>query len=56
MARQPEPQGRTQVSVVIEDDLRRQLEAAAKHAVRSLSGEINYRLRRSLEAAGTAAA
>ena len=42
-------QERSQVSVGMDVELREQLEAAAKRAVRSLSGEINWRLRRSLE-------
>jgi hypothetical protein len=41
---------RVQVSVHLEEALREQLEIAAKRAVRSLSGEIAFRLRRSLEA------
>lgn len=48
MAKQREP-NRTQISVGVDDDLREQLEAAAKRAVRSLSGEAAYRIRRSLE-------
>jgi hypothetical protein len=49
MAKQREPK-RTQISVGVDDDLREQLEAAAKRELRSLSGEIHYRLQRSLEA------
>jgi Arc-like DNA binding domain len=48
----PEHQGqeiKTQVSVAMGDGLREQLEAAAKREVRSLSGEIVWRLQRSFE-------
>jgi TraY domain len=44
-----EQQGRSQVSVGMDDELREQLEAAAKRAVRSLSAEITWRLLRSFE-------
>jgi hypothetical protein len=40
---------RVQISVHLDEPLREQLEAAAKRAVRSLSGEAAYRLRRSFE-------
>jgi len=40
---------RVQVSVHLEQPLREQLEAAARRSVRSLSGEITFRLKRSLE-------
>jgi hypothetical protein len=39
---------RTQISVGVDDELREQLEAAARRELRSLSGEIHYRLQRSL--------
>ena len=38
-----------QISVHLEEALIEQLEAAAKREVRSVSGEIAYRLRRSFE-------
>jgi hypothetical protein len=41
---------RVQISVHLDEPLREQLEAAAKRAVRSLSGEAAYRLRQSFEA------
>jgi hypothetical protein len=41
---------RVQISIHVDEPLREQLEAAAKRAVRSLSGEAAYRLRQSLEA------
>jgi hypothetical protein len=47
MAEQQE--ARTQVSVLMEEKLREQLEVAARGARRSLSGEIAWRLERSLE-------
>jgi len=40
---------KTQVSVALSGRLRRQLEDAARHAVRSLSGEIVFRLTRSFD-------
>jgi len=40
---------RVQVSVHLEEPLREELEAAARRSVRSLSGEITFRLKRSLE-------
>jgi hypothetical protein len=40
---------RVQVSLHLEEPLREQLEAAARRSVRSLSGEITFRLRQSLE-------
>jgi hypothetical protein len=40
---------RTQISVGVDDALRQELEAAARRSVRSLSGEITFRLKRSLE-------
>ena len=40
---------RVQVSLHLEEPLREQLEAAARRAVRSLSGEVTFRLKRSLE-------
>jgi TraY domain len=42
-------EGRTQVSVIMDEQLRARLEVAARRAVRTLSGEINFRLKRSLE-------
>jgi hypothetical protein len=47
MAEQQE--ARTQVSVLMEEKLRERLEVAARRSVRSLSGEITFRLKRSLE-------
>src|SRR5262245_52809797 len=47
MAEQQE--ARTQVSVLMEEKLREQLEVAARGSRRSLSGEIAWRLERSLE-------
>ena len=41
---------KVQVSVAIGESLRDKLEAAAKRELRSLSGEIHYRLQRSLQA------
>jgi hypothetical protein len=41
---------KVQISVHLTEPLREQLEAAAKRAVRSLSGEAAYRIRQSLEA------
>ena len=40
---------RVQISIQLDGRLRAQLEAAAKRAVRSLSGEAAYRIRESLE-------
>jgi hypothetical protein len=40
---------RVQISVHLDEPLREQLETAARRAVRSLSGEITFRLKRSLE-------
>jgi TraY domain len=40
---------RVQITIHLEGRLRAQLEAAAKRAVRSLSGEVAYRIQRSLE-------
>jgi hypothetical protein len=40
---------RVQVSLHLEEPLREQLEAAARRSVRSLSGEVTFRLKRSLE-------
>jgi hypothetical protein len=40
---------RVQVSLHLEEPLREELEAAARRSVRSLSGEITFRLKRSLE-------
>jgi hypothetical protein len=45
----PQPEGRTQVSVLMEDGLRGRLEREARRAVRSLSGEITFRLLQSLD-------
>ena len=45
-----EPEAKVQISIHVERPVREQLEAAAKRAVRSLSGEISWRLQRSLEA------
>ena len=42
-------EARTQVSVLMEEKLREQLEVAARGSRRSLSGEIAWRLERSLE-------
>jgi hypothetical protein len=42
-------EARTQVSVLMEETLREQLEVAARGSRRSLSGEIAWRLERSLE-------
>jgi hypothetical protein len=47
MAKRRDP-NRSQISVGVDDDLREQLEAAAKRAVRSLSGEVIFRLQQSL--------
>jgi hypothetical protein len=47
MAEQQE--ARTQVSVLMEEKLRERLEVAARRSVRSLSGEITFRLKCSLE-------
>jgi hypothetical protein len=38
-----------QISVHLDETLLEQLEAAAKREIRSLSGEVAYRLRKSLE-------
>jgi hypothetical protein len=43
---------RVQVSLHLEEPLREQLEAAARRSVRSLSGEIAFRLKRSLQCDG----
>jgi len=40
---------RVQVSLHLEEPVREQLEAAARRSVRSLSGEVTFRLKRSLE-------
>jgi hypothetical protein len=40
---------RVQVSLHLEEPLREQLEAAARRSMRSLSGEVTFRLKRSLE-------
>jgi hypothetical protein len=40
---------RIQISVGLDEALRQELEAAARRSVRSLSGEITFRLKRSLE-------
>lgn len=40
---------RIQISVGLDEALRQELETAARRSVRSLSGEVTYRLRRSLE-------
>jgi hypothetical protein len=40
---------RVQVSLHLEEPLREQLEEAARRSVRSLSGEVTFRLKRSLE-------
>jgi hypothetical protein len=40
---------RIQLSIGLDEALRQELEAAARRSVRSLSGEISYRLKRSLE-------
>ena len=45
-----EQEGKAQISIHVEKPVREQLEAAAKRELRSLSGEIHYRLQRSLEA------
>ena len=47
-----EQEARTQVSVLMEEKLREQLEVAARGSRRSLSGEIAWRLERSLECDG----
>jgi hypothetical protein len=44
-----EHQKRVQISVHVDEPLREQLETAARRAVRSLSGEIAYRLQRSFD-------
>jgi hypothetical protein len=49
-------ESRTQVSVLMDERLREQLEAAARRAVRSLSGEITWRLQRSLDESESATA
>ena len=47
----------SQISIVgVDEDLRERLEAAAKRAVRSLSGEVIFRLQRSLESEENASA
>jgi hypothetical protein len=40
---------RVQISVHVDEPLREQLETAARRAVRSLSGEVAYRLQRSFD-------
>lgn len=40
---------RIQISVGLDEELRQELEAAARRSVRSLSGKITFRLKRSLE-------
>jgi hypothetical protein len=40
---------RIQISVGIDEALRQELEAAARRSVRSLSGEITFRLKRSFK-------
>ena len=49
MSNPQHPKKRTQISLHVDETLRQQLEVAAKSAVRTLSGEITYRLQRSLE-------
>jgi hypothetical protein len=56
MVERQEGEGRTQVSVIMDEELRARLEAAARRAVRTLSGEINFRLKRSLQVDSDAAA
>jgi hypothetical protein len=51
----PKGEKKIQVSVGVEEALRKQLEAAAKESVRSLSGEIVKRLRDSFEQPSEAA-
>jgi TraY domain len=46
---------RVQISVHLDEPLREQLEAAAKRAVRSLSGEAAFRIRESLKSEQNAA-
>jgi hypothetical protein len=48
-------QPRRQISVGLDEALRAELEAAAERSVRSLSGEIVWRLRQSLEQSPPAA-
>jgi hypothetical protein len=55
MTKQPHPR-RTQISLHVDEALRRRLEAAAKAAVRTLSGEITYRLQQSLDESESATA
>ena len=52
--RRPDADQRSQVSVIMHDELRERLEAAARRSIRSLAGEITYRLERSLETQSTA--
>jgi hypothetical protein len=40
---------RVQISVHVDEPLREQLETAARRSIRSLSGEIAYRLQRSFD-------
>jgi len=51
-----EQQSKVQISVHIDAALRDRLEAAAKRAVRSLSGEAAFRLQQSLDESGNASA
>ena len=44
----PQPQRRVQISLHVDAELRAQLEEAARRSVRSISGEITYRLQQSL--------
>jgi hypothetical protein len=53
MAQAEKQNPRRQVSVVMDEILFERLEAAAKESIRSLNGEINFRLKQSL--ASTAA-
>jgi hypothetical protein len=47
---------RVQISVHVDEALRERLEAAARRAVRSVSGEAAFRLRQSFEAETASAA
>jgi TraY domain len=49
-------QAKRQISVAVDPQLRQQLEAAAKRAERSVSGEAAFRLRQSFEAETASAA
>jgi len=49
MAKRKVDEARRQLSVNVEQELKKQLEEAAKISARSLSGEALYRLRRSFQ-------